>query len=236
MWCEAHGLKAEQLKHLALAVLTDPRNATARGLIGLVAYRGQWQRPDAVSEKIKADADLLAARSEYSARRARMPETADAHWKMAMWCEERGLKAEAVAHLTTVVRLDPARVGAWKRLGCVRHNGRWVSEEQIQAEKVESERQQHADRSWKPKLEKWRSGLADVSPTRRSAAEEALRGVTDPRAVPAVWSVFGVGSANQQNGLSRYSARSTPRPPRVRWRFWPSPAPRLRSGGLPRRL
>ena len=52
LWCEAHGLQAERLKHLALAVLTDPRNATARGLMGLVAYRGHWERPDAVGEKV----------------------------------------------------------------------------------------------------------------------------------------------------------------------------------------
>src|SRR4051812_6668457 len=30
LWCEAHGLQVERLKHLAIAVLTDPRHATAR--------------------------------------------------------------------------------------------------------------------------------------------------------------------------------------------------------------
>jgi hypothetical protein len=29
LWCEAHGLKAEALKHLARAVLIDPKNAAA---------------------------------------------------------------------------------------------------------------------------------------------------------------------------------------------------------------
>src|SRR5690242_12904894 len=41
LWCEAHGLEAERLKHLAIAVLNNPAHATARGLMGLVAYRGQ---------------------------------------------------------------------------------------------------------------------------------------------------------------------------------------------------
>ena len=73
----------------------------------------------------------------------------------------------------------------------------WINE-QLQAERIESERQQHADRTWKPKLEKWRSWLADASPTRRAAAEAALREVTDPRAVPSVWSVFAPGNASHQ--------------------------------------
>src|SRR3954465_4177188 len=58
LWCEAHGLKAERLKHLALAALIDPRNGAARGLLGMVSYRGHWLRPDAVSDKVGADADL----------------------------------------------------------------------------------------------------------------------------------------------------------------------------------
>src|SRR3954471_11251803 len=51
LWCEQHGLEAERLKHLAIAVLNRPTHATARGLMGLVAYGGQWQRPEAVGEK-----------------------------------------------------------------------------------------------------------------------------------------------------------------------------------------
>ena len=49
LWCEAHGLEAERIRHLGIAVLTDPTNATARGLLGLVEYRGKWSRPDDVA-------------------------------------------------------------------------------------------------------------------------------------------------------------------------------------------
>src|SRR6185437_2027085 len=58
LWCEAHGLQAERVRHLALAVLNDPSHALARGLMGLVAYRGRWQRPDSVEQKIKDDPAL----------------------------------------------------------------------------------------------------------------------------------------------------------------------------------
>src|SRR5437588_10327081 len=78
LWCEAHGLQAERVKHLALAVLADPKNATARGLMGLVAFRGQWSRPDKVAEKVKSDALLAAKLAEYNARREKTAETADA--------------------------------------------------------------------------------------------------------------------------------------------------------------
>src|SRR5262245_6145716 len=48
LWCETRGLNAERMKHLAMAVLIDPANATARGLLGLVPYRGKWENPDRV--------------------------------------------------------------------------------------------------------------------------------------------------------------------------------------------
>src|SRR5271155_1890548 len=48
LWCESHGLPSERMKHLALAVLYDPSHALARGLMGLVEYRGRWGSPEEV--------------------------------------------------------------------------------------------------------------------------------------------------------------------------------------------
>lgn len=201
LWCEAHGLRAERVKHLALAVLADPANATARGLMGLVAYRGRWQRPQDVTDKVKADADQSAARAEYEGRRAKVRDTADAHWQLALWCEEHGLPAEAKAHLTMVVRLDPSREAAWKRLGCKKHNGRWMTEAQIAAEKDEIEAQKKADRSWRAQLSRWAGWLKDKD--KRAKAEQELAAVTDPRAVPSVWAVFVNGGAASQPAAVR---------------------------------
>ena len=69
LWCEAHGLHAERLKHLAIAALIEPGHATARGLMGLVADAGGWKRPDAVAERVKADAAMAATYEQYKARR-----------------------------------------------------------------------------------------------------------------------------------------------------------------------
>ena len=193
LWCEAHGLRPERAKHLALAVLSDPTNAMARALMGLVAYGGQWKRPEGIADKVKADEALTAKLAEYNGRRARAPETADAQWSLGVWCEQNGLEAEALAHFTAVTRLDPGREAAWKRVGCKKVGGRWVSEGQLSAEKDEAEAQKKADKHWKPLLTKWRGWLGEK--TRKDAADEALAEIRDPRAVAAVWSVLVAGSA-----------------------------------------
>jgi hypothetical protein len=200
LWCEAHGLKAERLKHLALAVLADPAHPAARGLMGLVADGDKWRRPEQVADRVKADAELAAKLADYNARRARTPMTAEAQWKLALWCEQQGLKPEATAHLTAVTRLDPRRAEAWKKLGFSRHNGRWTTDEQRAAARAEAAAQAKADRHWRPTLAQWKADLHD--PAKRAAAESALAGVTDPRAVPAVCKVFGLGpEADQARGV-----------------------------------
>ena len=70
LWCEAHGLTAERLKHLSLAVLSDPSHALARGLMGLVAYRGKWDRPEVIGQQIQNDPAHQALVKEYLDRRA----------------------------------------------------------------------------------------------------------------------------------------------------------------------
>jgi hypothetical protein len=198
LWCESRGLTAERLKHLALAVLIDPHDATARGLMGLVAFEGGWKAPETIRETVLADTDLGRRLAEYHARRARAAYTADAQWNLALWCEANGLEDEARAHLTTVVRLDPAREAAWKRLGCRKAGGRWVGAEQLAAERAEAEAQRRADRAWKPLLAKYRDGLGARDDARRAEAEAALAHLDDPRAVPAVWATFARGNARGQ--------------------------------------
>ena len=196
LWCEANGLDAERIEHLALAVLTDPTNAAARGLLGLVADSGKWRKPEDVAAKIQADGKLSAALADYAERRARAPKTADGHWRLAIWCEENGLKAEATAHLTACVRLDPSRAAAWKRLGCKKVGGRWVSDSQIAAAKAEAHAQAEADRLYRPLLASWRAGLRDRDENKRFDAEKNLNSLKDPRAARSVWRVFVVGAEN----------------------------------------
>jgi hypothetical protein len=198
LWCEAHGLDAERLKHLTLATLIDPAGASSRGLLGLVSYRGKWARPEEVGRSVRDDPARKALLGEYMERRARAPETADGQWKLALWCEEAGLPDQAAVHFLRVVKLDPRREAAWKRLGYKRTGGRWVKPEVLSAERAEFEAQARADKLWRPRLEHWRDGLAPRDRAKRALAEGALSRITDPRAVPMVWMVFARGDASSQ--------------------------------------
>lgn len=180
VWCESHGMDAERLKHLAIALLIDPPNATARGMMGLVDYAGRWMPPETVGEAVKADEAMTAKLARYEAKRLVTPDTADAQWKLALWCDQNGLKAEATAHLTAVTRLAPGRVEAWHKLGCRLHHGRWFNAEQIAAERAEHAAQQKADRHWQPIIEKWKKELVFDNPGYASAVS-ALKEITDPR-------------------------------------------------------
>jgi hypothetical protein len=190
LWCEAHGLSAERMKHLAAAVLSDPSHALARGLMGLVAYGGKWERPDEVSRQVQEDPRRKALMQEYLQRRARTPDKADDQWRLALWCEQNGLKDQAIVQYHTVLRRDPTREPAWRRLGFKKVGGRWVKPELQAEQKQEAEQQAKANKHWRPLLEKWGLALASRDKARRAEAETALAGVTDPRAVPMIWAVF----------------------------------------------
>ena len=196
LWCENHGLSSERLKHLTIAVLTDPAHARARGLLGLVAFRGRWQSPEEIRKKLQADEASSASLAEYKARRARMRNSADAHLKIAIWCEEHGLKPEATAHLTVATQLDPGLDAAWKRLGYKKHGSRWITDPQLAERKAESEARSKADKYWTTVLARLRSGLEDES--KRAEAAKTLQGITDPSAVPAVWAIFAGGNMSHQ--------------------------------------
>jgi hypothetical protein len=72
LWCEAHGLGSEQMKHLAMAVLVDPKNSAARGLLGLLESNGRWESLDRARERLSADSARLAHLPEYERRRAKV--------------------------------------------------------------------------------------------------------------------------------------------------------------------
>jgi hypothetical protein len=190
-------MDAERLKHLASAVLIDPQNAAARGMMGLVAYGGRWLPPAQVGEAVKADKTLAAKLARYEEERRRTAETAAAQWGLALWCEKEGLNAEATAHLSAVTRLDPERTAAWHRLGYAFYHGQWQSAEQVAAERTEDATQAKADHHWQPILEKWKRELVPESP-KRQLALTALTSITDGRAVPSIRRVFGHGKPAEQ--------------------------------------
>jgi hypothetical protein len=198
LWCESHGLPAERIKHLALAILYDPSNALARGMMGLVGYRGKWGSPEEVGRQIRDDPAYRDLIREYLEKRAQAAHKPDSQFRLAAWCEQKGLKEQAQAHYNEVVQLDPSREAAWRRLGYKKLGNRWVKPEEAAAEKFEAERQNKANKHWKVKLDKMREGWEGKDLARRARAERALAEVTDPRAVPMIWAVFVCGSERSQ--------------------------------------
>jgi len=198
LWCEAHGLSAERAKHLALAMMYDPANALARGLAGLVAYKGKWGRPETIGKQIQTDPERQALIREYLDRRANTPSKPEAQLRLAAWCENNGFKEEAIAHYNEVLRLDASRESAWRHLGYKKAGNRWVKPEDLAAQTQEAEIQKRADKQWKPKFERIRDGLESKDSARRARAESALVEITDPRAVPMIWATFVAGSDRLQ--------------------------------------
>ena len=78
LWCEVHGMPVEREKHLKLAVAFEPGNSLARGLMGLVAFKGAWAKPDQVEQEPQNDPKFQAIFREYLDRRVRTPQKADA--------------------------------------------------------------------------------------------------------------------------------------------------------------
>ena len=196
LWCEAHGLTAERMRHLTLAVLADPTNATARGLAGLVARNGSWIAPDTVAQTVRTDAATAARLADYDLKRSQTPYTTSAQLALATWADHHGLKDQARAHYTAVTRLDPHREVAWHRLGYKKRGGIWETEAQIQAARTEAEAQKKADQLWSPILQKCKTMLAH--PADRAEAQATLAQVTDSRAFHAIRMVFGHGSDADQ--------------------------------------
>lgn len=139
-----------------------------------------------------AEEGQAQALARYNERRDQTPKTAEAQWRLALWCEQNGLEAEAEVHLTNVVRLDPGRDAAWKKLGYRKHHGKWMSDDQINDEAEQTK----ADRAWTKTLDHWHKYIHGGK--HQIEAETALAEITDRRAVPAVYREFGVGSEADQ--------------------------------------
>lgn len=189
LWCEAHGLDTERVKHLSMAVVTDPSHALARGLLGLVQDGQKWRRPEQIVDHNAGDPQRAALLEEYHAKRSAAGNTADAQVKLAEWCASRGLTLESQAHYAMALRLDPDRADVWKKLGYSKHKGQWRTDTQIAAEKAEAKAQEAADRRWSKQLQTWK-GMLGQGEGRRREAEAGLLALDDPRAVPSILKTF----------------------------------------------
>ena len=118
------------------------------------------------------------------------------HLRLGLWCEENGLKPQALAHFTKSLQLDSYHEPTLRHLGYVKHHGRWMSHEQIAADQREALAEKHAAEHWEPRLRKWAEDLR--LPSRRAAAEAELAKVTDPHAVRSIVRLFAEKTPDSQ--------------------------------------
>jgi Pretoxin HINT domain len=121
---------------------------------------------------------------------------APAHVKLGLWCESIGMKPEAQAHFTSAALLDPYLEIAWKHLGYVKHNSRWMNRDQIAAEAKELAAQHQAEVHWGPLLQRWKGWLGQDA--KRATAEQELSGVNDPRALSSIVKTFVTANLKDQ--------------------------------------
>jgi hypothetical protein len=134
------------------------------------------------------------ALAQYNGLRQKTPSTAAAQWKLGLWCEGHGLQAEAYVHFAEVVRLDPKREAAWRKLGFKKHHGRWTTDAEI----AEDNEQKKADKIWIPQLKKLHKDIHGANGVKkRDHAQAALLAITDPRAILPLYREFGAGQLDQ---------------------------------------
>ena len=100
------------------------------------------------------------------------------------------MKAEAYVHFAEVVRRDPKRDAAWRKLGFKKVGGRWTTDEQI----AEDNEQKKADKIWADRLKKIHKDIHGANGAKKQEqAQAAIDAITDPRAIPSIYRAFGAG-------------------------------------------
>lgn len=169
----------------------------AMALLGILLVLQADPTDDAApsSAATQADGAEAEALAEYNARKARADMNSHDQWRLAIWCEQHGLEAEARLHFANVVQLDPKRDAAWKRLDYKKYKGRWMLDEQIAEAKIQEE----ANDRWADEFKAIHRHIHGGR--RRVEAEEALARIEDPRAVPALYHEFADRSSTDQRIL-----------------------------------
>ena len=239
LWCEAHSMAAECDKHFKRAVSLDPANAPARGLLGLVAFKGKWAKPEQVEQKRRMTPSFrrFSANTSIAASAPPRRPMLSCGWLPGAW-----KKASRKRRWFTITghayrslprrRLDQARLQETQRALAVKP-------EDLAAQKKEIELQKHADTGGK---HAWRScgqALDSKVETRRLKAEQECMRLSIP--APLIWSGGRLGTAarNRSSSRSNCSRRSKARRHRSGWPCWRSRAfgrrPRRAAAALSRR-
>ncbi|WP_148076021.1 HEAT repeat domain-containing protein [Bythopirellula goksoeyrii] len=140
----------------------------------------------------------------YEARSRALPDTVAAHRSLADWCKQHSLSDLADHHLQRILELDPEDPQARSSLGYQRHNGKWLTRDEIMAERgmqfydgtyrtaqdialrERAKMRETSSDEWFKQLRLWRDWLDNRRAGRADEALQNLRAVTDPAAATSV--------------------------------------------------
>jgi hypothetical protein len=157
-------------------------------------------------KQLKQIVPQSAAEVEYEKIRPTFADTVDGQWKLSEWCAKNSLPKQRNAALERVIELDPNHKLARTGLGYGFIEGKWFRREEWQKENgkvlykgdwylpqevelIKSKRESElASKKWFVDLRKWRGWLND--PSKAAEAEEKLKSINEPAAVPAILKEF----------------------------------------------
>ncbi|MEZ6051543.1 MAG: HEAT repeat domain-containing protein [Planctomycetaceae bacterium] len=158
------------------------------------------------------DVDFISPRSlrieEYETQARTIPDTVDAHWKLAEWAREQHLKQQRDEQLDHIIRLEPDHEEAQRGLGRSLHNGRWMTRDELMTsrgyirhrgkyitqqeldliERTDAQRQ--AEQVWHGKVRLWFGWATGRDAERQADGRQKLSQITDPDAIAALVKVM----------------------------------------------
>ncbi len=142
--------------------------------------------------------------SAYESRSRALPDTVAGHRSMADWCKQHSLGELADHHMQRILELDPDDPQARSSLGYQRHNGKWLTRDEIMAERgmqyydgsyrtvqdialrESAKSRQNSSAEWFQQLRLWRGWLDSRRTERVDEALQNIRAVTDPSAATSL--------------------------------------------------
>lgn len=111
---------------------------------------------------------------------------AEDHFRLARWCESRGLADSAKAHFRVALELDPNHQGARSGLGLRQFRGMLLLPDEIEALRSAERARQASLKQWRASLTSLDRRLGSRSASVRQQARDELMRITDPSVLPAL--------------------------------------------------
>ena len=149
---------------------------------------------------------------QYEVRAESLPDTLDAHWKLAEWCREQKLDEQREIHLEIVLAIDPDHRPAHYGLrhtfyrdqwmtreeydqtriadGFVKYKGKWVRSDKLESVKSDDAASK-AEREWYAKVRVWLNWATGNHSERAADGLNNLKGIDSPDALSALVQFLG---------------------------------------------